>query len=323
VPTLTRASTVPVVQAGGGVLWRRGPWNRVEIALVHRPRYDDWSLPKGKAKRHENLLATALREVEEESGYAPRLGPFLTRFSYTPGVAMTAARAAPAKTAEAGQPGTPPPAKAASRTKVVGYWAMAAGDGQFVPGAEVDELAWMSPDEARERLSYPLDRTVLDRFARTPLDTVPIVIARAGHTQPGASAETRALDARGRAEAAGLVPVIRSASAQMLLSSPSARCIETLLPAADALGLGVEVDPALAQEAPDDVRDVADRILRVASSGLGVAACVAGAAVDALTGELAARSLGPDLGQVRLRKGGWWLLHLSAGRFTAAESHDP
>ena len=82
-------------------------------------------------------------------------------------------------------------------------------------------------------------------------------------------------------------------------------------------------DDSVVLEEPDDLRDVADRILRVASSGVGVAACVAGTAVDALTGELAARSLGPDLGQVRLRKGGWWLLHLSGGRFTAAESHDP
>lgn len=320
---MTRVATLPVVQAGGGVLWRRGPWDRLEIALVHRPRYDDWSLPKGKAKRHENLLVTALREVEEETGFVPRIGPFLTRFSYTPGIPKTARAASPARVADAEQSGQVPSARVAARTKVVGYWSMAAGEGRFVPGDEVDELAWTSLDEARERLSYPLDRTVLDRFASTPLDTVAIVIARAGHAQPGASAHLRALDGRGRAQAAGLVPVMRSAASHVLLSSPSARCVETLLPAAGELGIGVEVDPALANTEPDDAREVAARLLRVASGGAGVAACVAGPGVDPLVRELTAGSFGPDLGQLRLRKGGWWLLHLSGGRFTAAERHDP
>lgn len=319
-----KASSPPVVQAAGGVLWRRGRYDRVEVALVHRPRYDDWSLPKGKAKREENLLVTALREVEEETGHLARLGPFLTRFSYTPGVAKTAARVAPAYT----RPRTSsPPPRPAQRTKVVGYWAMAAEEGAFVPGDEVDDLAWVTPETAREQLSYPLDRTVLDRFADTPLDTVPIVVARAGHTGPGAAPgaprEARHLDARGRAEAEGLLPVLRGTAVRRLLAAPETRCVETLLPAAEELGVPLVGEPLLAEADDPGFTGLVSRLLREASAGSGTGLCVPGAGLEPVLAALTAQALGPRLSEPRVRKGGWWVIHVSRGRYVAAERHDP
>ena len=122
-----------VVRAAGGVVWRRRR-GVVEVMLVHRPRYDDWSLPKGKADPGEPDEECALREVWEETGLRCRLGPELASASYT---------------------------DRKGRPKMVRYWAMTAGDGVFEPHDEVDEVRWLALDEARELLTYPRDGEIL------------------------------------------------------------------------------------------------------------------------------------------------------------------
>lgn len=124
------------IEAAGAVLWRPGPDAAVEVAVIHRPRYDDWSLPKGKLDPGESHEQAALREVEEETGHRGRLGEDLGRLSY--------------------------PSKGAS--KVVRYWAMRAETGTFTPNDEVDELRWLGPAQARALLSYRRDIDVLERF---------------------------------------------------------------------------------------------------------------------------------------------------------------
>ena len=133
-----------VVRAAGGAVWRKGP-DGVEVLLVHRPRYDDWSLPKGKADPGEDDEATAVREVEEETGQRCALGPELTAIHYVD------------------HRGSP---------KVVRYWAMPASESpeDFVPNREVDEVAWLPLPVAAERLSYARDRPVLDAL-RTAVAT--------------------------------------------------------------------------------------------------------------------------------------------------------
>ncbi|MEU0299214.1 NUDIX hydrolase [Streptomyces sp. NPDC006175] len=128
-------SDTPVL-AAGCVLWRRAPGGGLEICLVHRPRYDDWSFPKGKLKRGETPLEAALREVLEETGH-----------HCAPGTALPTARYL-----------------ANGRPKEVSYWAAEAVDGAFEPNDEVDRLAWLAPGAARARLSRPGDRVQLDAF---------------------------------------------------------------------------------------------------------------------------------------------------------------
>src|SRR3990172_8766795 len=110
------------IPAAGGVLWRgsRGAKgeSKVEIAVIHRPRYDDWSLPKGKLARRESALAGAIREVREETGFKVRVGPSLGETGYLKVLA------------------------GAERPKVVSWWAMRAKTGEVVPGREVDELRY-------------------------------------------------------------------------------------------------------------------------------------------------------------------------------------
>jgi 8-oxo-dGTP diphosphatase len=125
------------VRAAGGVVWR-GSDDAIEIALVHRPRYDDWSLPKGKLDPGESFEEAALREVEEETGMRCRLGRELGETQYT---------------------------DHKGRPKIVRYWAMGDCDGEFVPNSEVDELRWVPIDDAKRMLSYDFDRDLVDHVA--------------------------------------------------------------------------------------------------------------------------------------------------------------
>ena len=121
------------VKASGGVVWRRGD-RGIEVALVHRPRYDDWSFPKCKLDKGESWEDGALREVEEEIGMRCRLGHELppTSYRYNKG-----------------------------RAKVVRYWMMEPLDGEFVPSDEVDQVRWLSTADAGRLLSYEHDRELL------------------------------------------------------------------------------------------------------------------------------------------------------------------
>ncbi|MGH9043457.1 MAG: NUDIX hydrolase [Acidimicrobiales bacterium] len=131
---------MPVV-AAGGLLLRHGRTNGrgLEVALVHRPRYMDWSFPKGKLDLHESLLECALREVREETGLDCHVLSFAGTTVYQDRV---------------------------GRPKAVGYWVMSPMGGGFSPNHEVDELRWLSVPEASELLTYDRDRTVLVPFSR-------------------------------------------------------------------------------------------------------------------------------------------------------------
>ncbi|MDO4685359.1 MAG: NUDIX hydrolase, partial [Corynebacterium sp.] len=123
--------------AAGAVLWR-GELPEPEIAVVHRPHYDDWSLAKGKVDPGESLPITAAREVEEETGYEIRLGKLLGNIHYPVG----------------------------NRTKVVFYWTAEVIGGEFEPNSEVDEIRWLSIADAIECLSYPDDQEVVRKAAK-------------------------------------------------------------------------------------------------------------------------------------------------------------
>jgi 8-oxo-dGTP pyrophosphatase MutT (NUDIX family) len=124
------------VEAAGGVVVRDG-----KVLLVHRPRYDDWTLPKGKLVAGESELDGALREVCEETGHRAKPGQALGEVRYM-------------KENSSG----------VARPKVVHYWAMEAVEGSFTPNREVDEVRWLTLDEAKQTLTRTSDREVLERF---------------------------------------------------------------------------------------------------------------------------------------------------------------
>lgn len=124
------------VEAAGGVIWRRRK-GRIEVVVVHRPRYDDWTLPKGKLDPGESHKQAARREVLEETGLAVELGDELAECRYIDN---------------------------RGRPKRVRYWAMTVAGGEFEVNDEVDELRWLPLDQAARVLSYKRDREVLTSF---------------------------------------------------------------------------------------------------------------------------------------------------------------
>ncbi|MDQ4069519.1 MAG: NUDIX hydrolase [Actinomycetota bacterium] len=127
------------VRAAGGVVWRRSAGRDLEVLLVHRPKYDDWTVPKGKLDPGEDHAEAAVREVEEETGLRCALGPELGSTSYR---------------------------DRRGRPKSVRYWAMTPVAGEFTATDEVDEIRWLPVDEAKAVLTYERDRPVLDALRR-------------------------------------------------------------------------------------------------------------------------------------------------------------
>jgi 8-oxo-(d)GTP phosphatase len=214
-----------LIPAAGGVVWRPGlDGGPREVAVVHRPKYDDWSLPKGKLHAGEHTLTAAAREVREETGLQVTVGRRSLRTSYP----------------------------VTEGTKRVDYWVMRAV-GDFVPNDEVDELRWLPVAEAAERCTHEHDRAVVVDLDRTDVPLMPsLVLVR--HGRAGARSEwdgpddLRPLDARGREQATRLAEVLPEFGPVDVLSAPPVRCQDTVQPLAERLGLTVRSCPELGEE---------------------------------------------------------------------------
>ncbi len=266
--------------------------------LVHRPRFDDWSLPKGKLKRGEHALAAACREVSEETGIQPSAGARLPTVSYQVWV------------------------DDALVDKVVDYWAMtvaselslAGGDQRtaFAPGPEVDAMAWLGVGEALGRLSYPHDRRVVTAFAELPPLHSPVVLLRHASASergswPGSDLE-RPLDPAGVKRAHRLATVLGCFTPRRLISGSPRRCMQTLEPLAAAVELEIEVDTAF-----DETADPHTAAKRLQAFGCEAGPADAGAVVVCSQGGLIPPALATLVGsgsaaQYHARKGAGWVL---------------
>lgn len=243
--TLLNPNDLGRIKASGAVLWRPGADGKdIELALIHRPRYDDWSFAKGKAEPGEHAVLTAVREVEEETAHRVVLGRRLPNTEY----------------------------QVLGRDKRVKYWAAKIEEaGEFVPNHEVDELEWLSAEQARERLTSALDMGVLDAFLDGPLETFPIVLQRHGKAERRGSHYpddlARPLAPAGQQQAITLAEVLAVYGADDLISSPAVRCVNTVKPYADLHAVPMKLDSALTEisyvHAPRAIvswlRDLADR----------------------------------------------------------------
>jgi 8-oxo-(d)GTP phosphatase len=285
------------VLAAGAVLWRPSDAGaEPEVAVIHRPRYDDWSLPKGKVDVGENEPVTAVREVREETGFGSHLGRRLAAVSY------------PVET---------------QGIKKVRYWAARVVDGEFTPNPEVDELKWLPVTAAMKQLIYPHDRKVLRRFAKTPPDTKTILIVR--HGTAGSKSRykgddrMRPLDKRGRAQAESLVGQLLAFGADTLYAADRLRCCQTIEPLAEELGVPIHNEPSLTEEAyADDRKAARRRVLEIAAADGTPVICTQGRVIPDLIAWWCERDgVRPD--KSRNRKGSTWVMSSWQGRLVAAD----
>jgi 8-oxo-dGTP diphosphatase len=276
------------INVAGAVVWRPGERDRsVEIALVHRPRYDDWSLPKGKLERGESSRDAAVREVAEETGFRVELGRRLGRVRYPLS--------------------DPEPA-----TKVVEYYAARALDGEFVPGEEVDGLRWLSLDAARAALTYPHDERVLAAFTAQPHDTTTLLLVR--HAKAGSRSEwdgpddARPLSANGRGQVPPVTALAGLYGATRVHSAPLVRCVDTVRPVAERLGEDVVAEPLLAEEGYAGNEEAAlARLLAIADKDGVAVVCSQGGVIPDLVSRVAGAA-GVPLDRVMSKKASVWAL---------------
>jgi 8-oxo-dGTP diphosphatase len=243
--------TDTAVYAAGAVVWRLVE-GKLRILLIHRTKYRDVTLPKGKVDPGEMLAQTAVREVHEETGIRVSLGVPV-------GVSRYYMRA--------------------KRQKVVHYWAAEATEqairtSTFVPNNEIAALEWVSLKRARKNLSYPVDLEILDEFERLlddgVLHTFPIIALRHGKAVPRSEWEksdaSRPLTDRGTRQAKAIVSPLRAFGVRKIVTSDAVRCVQTVTPLAEALSRTPVQTKLLSQDAWEegvsDVRAVVGKRVR-------------------------------------------------------------
>lgn len=231
----------PKVRAAGAVVLR-GEGEDQEVLIIHRRRYQDWSLPKGKGKVDELAPQTAVREVLEETATTVRLGLRLPTIRY----------------------------RVSKGLKAVQYWrAEAVTEQPFEANHEVDKARWVPVDKAMRRLTYADERRVLSAALVTP-PTTPLILVRHAKAMlrknwSGPDQERR-LTGRGRRQARELSQLLDAYGVEDLVSSSSTRCVETLKPYADQRGLPIHAEDVLTEEEgtvrPEEVRDYVAELFR-------------------------------------------------------------
>jgi 8-oxo-dGTP diphosphatase len=281
-----------VVLAAGGVVYRWRPEGDAEILLVHRPRYDDWSLPKGKLDPGEHRLAAAVREVHEESGIRGVPQARLHNVRYL-----------------TGEPGV---------EKHVEYWSMRTeADEGHEADHEVDVLQWMPLTTARDRLTYAHDRGVVAAFAALPPVTGVVVLVRHAHAGRRDGWEgpddERPLDENGRRDAGNAAPLLALFGPSRVISAPALRCRDTVAPAADLLGLGLEVDGRFAEGGDPD--EALHALQELAQAAPATVVCSQGGLLRPLIA-----SIRPG-GETQTPKGTAWVLSFTETGEIASANH--
>lgn len=283
----------PEVVAAGVVVTRKGD----QVLLVHRPRYDDWSFPKGKLDRGEHITSCAVREVAEETGLRVRLGAPLPDQLYPVG------------------------SRTGSRTKRVHYWmgrVVGSDDvSRYEVNNEIDALQWVPWSKAKRRLSYDRDRETLAAAEPLRRKTRALVVLR--HAQARSRKAWRGDDRlrpllkSGGVQADRLIPILAAYDATYLVSSSSTRCLQTVAPYARATGWPVDARLGLSEEdaTTESVVEAVDELLYAGEGGL---LCSHRPVLPAIFDAL-------GLPEVKLEPGGLVVVHHNGDTIVAAEAH--
>ncbi|SJN15418.1 MutT1 [Microbacterium esteraromaticum] len=305
------------VYAAGAVVWRLVE-DKLRILLIHRTKYQDVTLPKGKVDPGEMLAETAVREVHEETGIRVALGVPV-------GVSKYWMRP--------------------KRQKVVHYWAAEATDdairaSTFLPNSEIAALEWVSVKKARKRLSYPVDIEILENFAQLVddgvLHTFPLIALRhakaVGRSDWDGSDAARPLTEKGQRQAKSITSPLRAFGVRRIVTSDAVRCLQTVAPLEKKLGRDAHATSKISQDAwedgNDDIRSVVGRRVRARKAAV---LCSHGPVLPGILSEIALAT-GTVHGSYvssasALNVAGFSVVHLSATNpgsgIIAIETHEP
>jgi 8-oxo-dGTP diphosphatase len=291
------------VRAAGAVVTRKGG----EVLLVHRPKYDDWSFPKGKLDRGEHTVVAAVREVAEETGLDVRLGPALSPQRYR---------------------------MSNGRWKTVDYWtARVAGSddvSRYRPNDEIDAVEWVDWKDAQQRLTYPYDRDTLAEARPLRRRTRALAVLR--HAEARSRNGWKKDDRRrplvrlGEAQSQRLVPLLAAFDVTVVHSSSSTRCVQTVTPYADATGWPVKLYDELSQEdaSLESVVDLVDSLLDGdLDAGLGAGLDGGGAVLCTHRPVLPTVLDALQVPDVQLEPGSMLVVHHRKGRVVATQHVAP
>jgi 8-oxo-(d)GTP phosphatase len=287
------------ILAGGAVVSRPHPLRGTEVLLIHRKRYDDWTLPKGKVEPGESLPACAVREVLEETGVTIRLGAPLDTIRY-----------------EAGKAGP----------KKVDWWGgIPVREVPRSPDDEVDMVSWLPVRAALNRLTYAHDHFLVEQHLDQP-PTTPLILVRHAKAMDrkdwSRKDAARPINSRGRRQARLLIPMLAAYGIARLVSSTSTRCLKTLLPYAHRQELPIDSYAQLSEEVgADDAKGVAKLVNRIRTStletGTPTAICVHRPVLPHILDTL-------EMAPATLTTGEFLVAHLTAdGGVHAIERHRP
>ncbi len=276
------------IWAAGCVLARRSSKGKPEYLIVHRPRYSDWSLPKGKVDPEESFLEAALRELKEETGFTGKKPRLIGSIGY-----LTKAR----------------------NPKVVRWWLAEVKKGKFKPNAEVDKARWVSLKKAKKKLTYRNDREVLDRANDMYLARSAGMIYLVRHAWAGERDDLnpddrfRKLDARGRKQKKAIRDLLMAHPITRIGSSSFKRCRSTVKPFAKRLGIPIESEGALAEGShPHRLVGLISELQEES-----VVLCTHGDVIADMIGHLFAEQVPMD-GPMAWEKGSIWELRTVKGR---------
>ncbi len=286
-------AAAPDLRAAGGVVWRVRK-SRVEVALVHRPRYDDWSLPKGKLHSGESELAAAVREVREELGSRVAVSRFIGSVVYDVGAAR----------------------------KRSSFWVMRHVDGEFALNHEVDAVEWHRPRAARDRMTHAVERTIMADFAAVPIPDSVIILLR--HAKAGRRSEWRGEDRKrplediGREQAQRLVPFLSVFRPDRIVSAGPVRCVQTVEPFAQRRSIDIRIDSVFDDRVYSSSPAAAETaLLSLAKPGKVTLVCSQGDTISGLIDRVARGVHSSDT-----KKGAAWVLSVVDGTVVSADYYE-
>jgi 8-oxo-dGTP diphosphatase len=292
------------VIAAGAVIWRRNSDKDIEVAVVHRPRYDDWSIPKGKLEEGESLIACAFREGQEETGLNFTFGPYIGDVEYP----------------------------TVDGLKRVSYWSARYihEDREFHPNIEVDRLEWWPIQIALERLSRESDVEILARFLDTPFEATPLILLRhakaLNREEWQGEDEDRPLDNTGQIQAKRMHSVYQVFNIQKIVTSDAVRCYDTVTNMARIFGVEPVITSAVSEyvykknkdKCLDFVRELADEVGELKAPTI---LCSHNPVLPKMLGKLLKKSELKDesLPAGKLNPGDAWVVYLKKRKVVAVE----